>query len=501
MIAEWINFGQVSAERDENLSKYFFDNGVLQSVISNRHQFLVLGRKGAGKTAVFQHLSDNPHKYLGANDSSINLSLHNYSWDVHGLLTTEGKASSLAYIHSWKYIIYLFSVKILVDAGIQTKTLNKAKKVIERIYKSPTPTLVQVVGQKLLQLSTLKLPAGKLDLESSDVDWSAGEITFAEVQRDNSLQSTLNRSLERLSELFEDALVEARQIIEYLWRSTGLMRLGISVSFEFSQRIIAGLIGAAEAINSKFKGFLRPVIFLREDIFETLDLNDKNKLRSDCGQLLSWSKDSLARMILERVNFYARKTGHPEIAKIDDIFDREQMRQQRAPFDYIMLRTMLRPRDFIKLFQLVKENMLERKNNPFEDDAISEDRLECQSIYNSEPAYSEWLLEELRDEWRAQYPRINDLFLAIQNHGRTNFTGDDLANALRGVGVDATSGEMIGYLRFLYDNSIIGFRVGKSQQWRFKCFLKTQGFLEFELYKVHDGLHRSLNLTESRTSP
>jgi hypothetical protein len=177
------------------------------------------------------------------------------------------------------------------------------------------------------------------------------------------------------------------------------------------------------------------------------------------------------------------------------------MRQQRAPFDYIMLRTMLRPRDFIKLFQLVKGNMLERKNNPFEDDAISEDKLECQSIYNSEPAHSEWLLEELRDEWRAQYPRINDLFSAIQNHGRTNFTGDDLAHALKGVGVDASPGERIGYLRFLYDNSIIGFRVGKSQQWRFKCFLKTQGFLESELYKVHDGLHRGLNLTESRTAP
>jgi hypothetical protein len=65
--------------------------------------------------------------------------------------------------------------------------------------------------------------------------------------------------------------------------------------------------------------------------------------------------------------------------------------------------------------------------------------------------------------------------------------------------VDATPGEMNSYLRFLFDNSIIGFRVGKSQQWRFKCFFKTQGFLESELYKVHEGLHRGLNLTESRT--
>jgi hypothetical protein len=386
MIAEWINFGQVSAERDENLSKYFFDNGVLQSVIGNRHQFLVLGRKGAGKTAVFQHLSDNPDKYLSTSDSSVNLSLQNYSWNVHGLLATEGKAYSLAYIHSWKYIVYLFAVRKLIEAGVKTKKLDAARKIIQRVYTSPTPGLGEVIGRKFLQLSKLRLPGGKLGIDDGDLDMSAdgGEITFSEVQKDDALQSALNRSLERLSEVFEESLVEALSANRRIFVAFDRIdEAWDSASFESSQRIIAGLIGAAEAINSKFRGSLRPVIFLREDIFETLDLNDKNKLRSDCGQLLSWSKDSLLRMILERVNFYACQTGHPEIAKIDDIFDRDQTRQQRAPFDYIMLRTMLRPRDFIKLFQLVKGDMLERKDNPFEQEAVNENQLECQSTYNN----------------------------------------------------------------------------------------------------------------------
>jgi hypothetical protein len=312
MIAEWINFGQVSAERDENLSKYFFDNGILRSVIDNRHQFLVLSRKGAGKTAVFQHLSDNRYKYLGTKDSSINLSLQNYSWDVHGLLATEGKASSLAYIHSWRYIIYLIAVKSLIEDGIQTKKLNSAKKIIEKVYTSSTPNLSQVIGQKLLQLSKLKLPGGGVGVDNGDFDLSVdgGEITFSDVQKDDALQSALNRSLERLSEIFEEALVEALSDRRIFVAFDRIDEAWDSASFESSQRIIAGLIGAAEAINSKFKGLLRPIIFLREDIFETLDINDKNKLRSDCGQLLSWSKDSLSRMILERANFYARQSNN-----------------------------------------------------------------------------------------------------------------------------------------------------------------------------------------------
>ena len=113
MITDWIDFGQVSAERDENLSHYFFDNGVIQSVIGNRNQFLVLGRKGAGKTAVFKHLSENRSKFVGVNDLYVDLSLQNYSWDIHTLLATAGKSPALAYIHSWKYIIYLLAIKSL----------------------------------------------------------------------------------------------------------------------------------------------------------------------------------------------------------------------------------------------------------------------------------------------------------------------------------------------------------------------------------------------------
>ena len=205
-------------------------------------------------------------------------------------------------------------------------------------------------------------------------------------------------------------------------------------------------------------------------------------------------------MILERVNFFARASGVHEVVRVEELFDRDQMRQQRAPFDHMMLRTMVRPRDFIRFFQLVKEDMIERRDNPFESEDVDEAHLECQSIYNVEPAYSEWLVEELRDEWRAQYPLINELFSALQNIGKTNVSKEDLSQALATLGVDVGPNDLRTQLKFMFDNSIIGFRVGKSNQWRYKCFFPSQGFVESDLYKVHDGLHRGLNLTESRVS-
>lgn len=504
-IVDWIDFGQVSAERDENLAHYFFDNGLLSRTVRNRHSFLILGRKGAGKTAVFQQFQNSPSKYLSQDDILITASLQDYSWDIHGLLAAEGKAPSLAYIQSWRYVMYLLSITELAKKVNPKGRLKQATKIIEKVYSTPFPSLGQVVGQKLLQITRLKMPSGALDLEGADIDsinFDGGEISFAETQVNPSLQSKLNHSIERFTNIFEAALIESlsdrRRIFIALDR---IDEAWDPSSYESSQKIIAGLIGASEAINSKFRGALRPILFIREDIFETIDINDKNKLRSDCGQMLAWDKDGLNRLVLERVNYFAKKAAQKPVTSVDALFDKSQMRQQRTPVDHILLRTMLRPRDFIKMLTLARSDMQERRDDPFKPEKVNSDRIECKSIYNVEPSYSEWLLEELRDEWRAQYPVINKLLEAIKNGGKTNFNRLELSIALGKVGINPTETDMLGYLKFLFDNSIIGFRVGKSNQWRFKCFSPSQGFVESDLYKVHDGLHRGLNLTESRSAP
>ena len=64
-ILDWINVGDVSAERDNNLSEYFYDAGVSKNIINNPKQYLLLGRKGAGKTAVFLHLASRPSSLFG----------------------------------------------------------------------------------------------------------------------------------------------------------------------------------------------------------------------------------------------------------------------------------------------------------------------------------------------------------------------------------------------------------------------------------------------------
>lgn len=506
-ILDWIEFGKVSAERDDLLSSYFFDNGVLKAVCSSPTSFLVLGRKGAGKTAIFRHLTENPRSFLGADDLLVPLSFEDYNWNIHALLTNENKAESMLYKQSWRFVVLVESLKAIATwfektEKIPPKQIAIATKLLERLFDSPVPTIYQIVGRKLLSLSGFKLPKAGLDLDEGGLDSvsvEGGEVSFEQVQKDQTLRQHLSENIENLIDYLDKALSSTRDH----WPTTFICFDRVDeawdeVSYEASRKVIAGLVAACDSINAQYKGKIRPIVFLREDIFDSLSLNDANKLREDCGALLHWTKDSIASLILRRVNYFAEKHGQPPVTSLDALFDKNEMRQGARPSRYILLRTMMRPRDLISLLNRTVDTMKDKANDPFADNALIFEKLECESIYEAEPGYSEWLKLEVLEEWKVQRPSIVGLFNAIQNHGSTNFSLANISNELKNLGINESSAETLENLRFLFENAVIGFRLGSSNEWRFKCFYPSQGFVESDEYRVHHGLVRALNLTETR---
>lgn len=495
---DWLEFGEVSAERDQNLKNYFFDNGILKAIVANPTSFLVLGRKGAGKTAVFQYFSSFPEQYLDDADTVISISMHNYAWRIHELLAEEGRSAGLAYIQSWRFIILSTLARHLVERGLAPRPIKKSVSILDKIFGPPIAGKLDIIGAKLLSLSKVRLPAGSIPGDITSINVDGGEVSFEEISEQPSLKKALSTNIGRLVQMLDDAFRDSQKDLPRSFICFDrLDEAWLVESLEQSKKLIAGLVSAAETLVQDYGGRVRPIIFLREDIFNTLDLNDKNKLRADCGKLLAWKAESLERVILERVNFHARNAGVAEVTSLNELFDREKMRQGRTPLDYAVLRTMVRPRDLIYLLRLAKEDQRNRLDDKFEED-VETDRLECQSMYNAEAAYSEWLVNELKDEWATQFPDVNRILEAVQNNGSTNITRDELRASLQNMGIEVPEAELTRYMRFLFDNSIIGFRVGKSQRWMFKCINPAQGFLDAEVYKIHDGLTKGLNLREPR---
>ncbi|WLR94564.1 P-loop ATPase, Sll1717 family [Shinella zoogloeoides] len=509
-LLDWIDFGKISAERDDLLSEYFYDAGVLSSVIKSNTSFLILGRKGAGKTAVFRYFSENTSRFISDNNSlAISLSLQDYSWSAHEALANPTKATSLAFLQSWKFVIYVQAITAIKKKYEQNKerppkSITSCARLVEKIYQNPYPTIGQVIGNKILSLSKLRLPGGGVNLEDGDLDEisiEAGELEFSDLSGDNSLIANLSRNIETITLIFESSIKNTPNLPTVFVCFDRVDEAWDEESIDSSKRLIAGLVSASESITSRLGGKIRPIVFLREDIFEELSLNDKNKLKADCGRLLAWQRDSLFRVILERVQYFAKSNGIvPAVSDIDSLFDKDKMRQGMAPSDYILRRTMMRPRDLIRILQTVTEDMAGRRDDPFGGDPVSTEKLECSSIYNAEATYSEWLRGEIVDEWRAQRPDITNYLNAIQNVGSTIVTRESLTNSLSNLGIKLTEAQVTEVIRFLFENSLIGLKVGKSQQWRFKCFQPMQGFIEADEYKVHDGLVRALNLREPRNA-
>lgn len=503
-ILEWINVGKVAAERDDLLSEYFFDNGVLAKVIGSPSSFLVLGRKGAGKTAVFKYLSESAQKFIDSKDILVSLSFEDYNWNIHSLLLDEKKAESLAYKQSWKLVILIESIKAYKEWFVDQqrkmpKELNECCSIIEKIFGSPVPSIYHVIGKKILSLSKINLP--KAGLSAADIELDCGDVSFQDIQESPSLKQHLSENIEHLIDFLDSSLqkiliTEDLPIIYLCFDRIDEAWDG--VSYEASKKVIAGLVSASDSITSQYKENIRPIIFLREDIFDVLNLNDANKLREDCGALLHWDKSSLASLLLRRINYFAKQKNVSDVMDLDNLFDRHEMRQRTKPTNYLLKRTMMRPRDLISIMGRIIETMKEKQNDPFNDDVMSFTQLEAESIYAAEPGYSEWLKKEIIDEWAVQKPIIVQLLNSLQNNGSTNFTKEALEKELMALDVILKPGEVIDHLRFLFDNSIIGFKIGSSKEWRFKCFYPTQGFVDSIEYRVHEGLVRVLNLRENR---
>jgi len=507
-ILDWLDIGSVAAERDKQLGNYFYDNGVTRSVLDNSSAFLVLGRKGAGKTAVFRYLAENRSEILAATDILVPLSFEDYNWSLHALLQKRETADSLAYKQSWRFVILVEALKAIDERFGELKKRKPKKlivaiKLLQRLFDDPVPSIYQIMGRKLLGLSKFKLPKGGLDLSEGDIgsiEIAGGEVEFHEVSESDDLKSQLSQNIDNLVNYIEDVLQACySEDFRVFICFDKVDEAWDDVSVDVSKRVIAGLISAADSVSAKHGEHVRPIVFLREDIFETLSLNDANKLREDCGALLHWNRESIFRVLQARLVFFAEEAGASPPDEFDDLFDKREMRQRARPSNYLLKRSMMRPRDMICFMKRTIDAAKQSHDDPFEEAVNTKnDKLSTDAIYVAESGYSEWLKKELLDEWEAQYPEIGGLLNVLQNHGSTNISLEALTDGIKNFNPNCDRSMLLQYMSFMFDNSIIGFKVGESTAWRFKCFYPSQGFLEVSEYHVHDGLIRALSLKEPR---
>lgn len=104
------SIGQPSAEEDPVL-EYFLTTDAVRQVTENEI-FLILGRKGSGKTALVKHFT----KDHGKNPYRRPLNLRGYPWTLHADLADNQVGEMEAYVASWRYLISAQAASACLEA-------------------------------------------------------------------------------------------------------------------------------------------------------------------------------------------------------------------------------------------------------------------------------------------------------------------------------------------------------------------------------------------------
>ncbi|MBP3044832.1 hypothetical protein KKR91_01420 [Arthrobacter jiangjiafuii] len=358
-----VDFGRIDAEKDDKLLDYFITVGTAGKALQGK--YLVLGRKGAGKSALFRYVASN------ANRTVVELDLKDYVFKAHRALRDEGVEASFAYTESWRFafVIAMFSQSY---PSMPFLLRWKGKRLLRKLGTGPDKAPIRAILGWLSRVRNITLPSvgGVLDLGGYSVD-SKEMKPFEASTRElvNQLQDLLASAVKlRPITVLVDRLDDA-------WDGS-----------EDSLKLIGGAARAARQLADDLKqsGAAPAIVFLRTDLWERLKFNDKNKFMQDTVTL-DWDNEALAQVIEERIH---KTADLPEGQGWETIFTTERMRQGTSAQNYMLKRVMGRPRDVVAFAVFALEVAI----------ANGHERIEKSDIYDAEARYSEHILDELRDE-------------------------------------------------------------------------------------------------------
>ena len=468
------SFGKVDAESDYGLTEFFLETPSYRR-IETQERLVVSGHKGAGKTAISSMLLNRAKTKRWSNFLAAGLDFRNYPWDIHDATCPAGSSDSERYAPLWEFLILVELAKLIVreEADPADPKARRARKKLKRFIKRNWGDTESSVGQ-ILSRATYKLT-----VQPEAFGFSLFSLSREKVPREQ-LATSLGNIITWLKRMLETALHRESSYFVLLDDLDG----GFRAHEPSTKDRLVGVLVAAREIRiwaSTEKLPFVPVVFMRSDIYATLQFTAKNKITAEDLERIAWSDAeagpaSLKRLIDQRI---AAAIEYKERDPWSEVFA-EELIGGRSLYEFMVSRTHLRPRDMIKLANLC----LEQAN---EDRA---ERIGARHVEAALPVYSGYLLDELADAAHQSVPDWEEHLMTLRRLGCTTFGEDEFkAEHEHGSSTD-TSGHA---LRDLYRFGAVGYEQGGSIVFAHDSDAGLDaGAMRFE---VHPGLWDALGLS------
>lgn len=473
------SFGYVAAEDDAVLDYFLSTDAV--SKIENNEVFLVLGRKGAGKTAIVRHFTEG-----NTRTQSKALNLRGYPWSLHSTRIDRGVSDMEAYVSSWRYLIAL-QLASLVSNDTQRPQFTKVvslRRFLSDNYGAPTPDLSTILRPKTLRIS-------KLSIQPQFLGCKLAEVALERSPNDLNFGPELDAITSSLLETCRD-IIKNESLGPYILHFDELDQ-GLSLLDETRRKLIIGLILAARDVrleSFRAQSPINPVIYLRSDLWDDLEFSDKNKISQTQALRLEWSDSTLLRLVNTRLE---AKLKHG--ATLESVTDNDKlMRGSQSKWNHILSRTFLRPRDVIQFLNSALDYAKHRSDEPL--------RFSNRDIINSRQTYSAYLKEELDDEILPHWPKWEQALQACSAISTITFTRDSFRREYDIRRSDDNDADAESALERLYRFSVIGYSTRSGyggSSWTFQYTDPQAGWDNAATqFKVHLGLKEYAKLREER---
>lgn len=428
------NIGNSSAEADDEfLFDCFFDHpslSVLDDISSAK--LFASGRTGIGKTALLRMIS-----YSNENVSSIDLTdlALNYvaNSDVIQFLHALDIDLDLFYQALWKHVLCLEFIRLRFNVD-NTYTSQSAFSRIKDFFsgdsrkKAALEYLRQwesrfwITMDENIKEITQKMES-TIDAElSAEVEKFKGRAGYARTLSSEKKSALVQRAKKIVN---SEMLTDLSKVLDLLSEYDGKEKYGQNyyilidkldekwVDDRIRYQLIRALIECLRSFRKVQR--LKVIVALRSDVLERVIqessyIGFQREKYDDYFLRIRWTKDQLWQLVERRINFLFRRKYSSDNVFFYDIFERKI--GAKDTFDYMIERTLLRPRDIISYINICLS--LSQGQN----------QVTQKIVRQAESEYSRIRLQALLEEWESSYPSIRIAFNLISGRGGRFKPGD-----------------------------------------------------------------------------
>ena len=480
-----IDFGDIDGSGEPKLDQYFLDNDYWNRVVEKK-TFFVIGRKGTGKSSIYRMIGEQAAKKGVLIE---NKDFGDFPFERLLKLDDDNFAKPNQYQSIWENLILNIFAKMLSDNPIPEDESNCYFRAISSYASSCLGNIVEMHKEVITR--TTKTGVG---LNFNFLTGTREIEKTLSIGTGNNNIAMINSSLESLIINYFATCPDSRRAIIQFDRLDDNYNQYQDTE-QYYQAIIS-LFKVVYRLNQSFRAkritASKIILYLRTDILNELGKRDAESARWDDYCLLinwaivnrnDWENSKLLQMIDKRIS----ASFGDENVRFADIFNSEAI-DLRSPagklhdvFQYMVEKTMHRPRDLIQFCKYVQKESEETGTLYF------------RTIKNAEKSYGYWLVNsELANEINPILKSTDTLYELLKLLGSRPFSLSDFYERYKSSKFNEMEKDELAY--YLYDVGIFQNIDMTQHPARFRTSFRNRGKLDRNMkIVIHPGVWTGIN--------